>query len=100
MRMLFDMYDLDGTNTLDRNELTIMIRSLLDIAGDRLEDDKVERLICGMINESNLSSKELLSFEDFLTLIERHQSQIADELNNRGFGFTQCEQDMNIQKTR
>lgn len=98
MRMLFDMYDLDGSNGLDHNELTIMIRSLLDIAGDRLDDEQLEQLISGMITQCGLQNKELLSFEDFLLLIQRHQTQLADELNNRGFGFTKCEQDINKHK--
>lgn len=86
LRIIFDMCDDDGNGVIDKQELTKMLRSLVDIAKtDSLGEDQVMELIKGMFSTAGLDSKEKLDYEDFKFLMKEFRMDfIAIGLDCKG----------------
>lgn len=86
LRIIFDMCDDDGNGVIDKQELTKMLRSLVDIAKtNSLGEDQVTEIIQGMFETAGLQSKEQLSFEDFKTVMKDYKGDfIAIGLDCKG----------------
>lgn len=86
MRVIFDMCDDDGNGVIDKQELTKMLTSLVDIAKtDSLGEDQVMELIKSMFSTAGLDSKDRLDYDDFkLIMKEFRMDFIAIGLDCKG----------------
>ncbi|GIY32341.1 dual oxidase [Caerostris darwini] len=86
LRIIFDMCDDDGNGVIDKQELTKMLRSLVDIAKtNSLGEDQVMELIKGMFSTGGLDEKEKLNYEDFKVLMKEFKGDfIAIGLDCKG----------------
>ncbi|XP_054708131.1 dual oxidase-like [Uloborus diversus] len=86
LRIVFDMCDDDGNGVIDKQELTKMLRSLVDIAKTNSMDEiQVMDLIHGMFAASGLQDKEELNYEDFKVMMREYKGDfIAIGLDCKG----------------
>ncbi|XP_035222142.1 dual oxidase-like isoform X3 [Stegodyphus dumicola] len=86
LRVIFDMCDDDGNGVIDKQELTKMLRSLVDIAKtNSLGEDQVMELIKGMFGTAGLDSKDKLNYDDFKVLMKEFKGDfIAIGLDCKG----------------
>uniref|UniRef100_A0A2P2I0U3 NAD(P)H oxidase (H2O2-forming) n=1 Tax=Hirondellea gigas TaxID=1518452 RepID=A0A2P2I0U3_9CRUS len=86
LRIIFDMCDNDRNGVIDKQELSEMLRSLVDIAKtQKLTDEEVEDLINEMFRSSGLKENESLSYDDFKKLMrESNGDFIAIGLDCKG----------------
>lgn len=86
LRIVFDMCDDDGNGVIDKQELTKMLRSLVDIAKtNSLTEQQVMELIHGMFAASGLQNKEELNYEDFKVMMKEYKGDfIAIGLDCKG----------------
>ncbi|UYV75196.1 bli-3 [Cordylochernes scorpioides] len=77
LRIIFDMCDAEGRGTIEKQELTRILRSLVDIAKTAsLSEDQVQALIGDMFSAAGLQDKERLSYEDFTLLMQEYKGDL------------------------
>lgn len=86
LRIIFDMCDNDGNGVIDKQELTKMLRSLVDIAKtNSMTEDQVMELIQGMFAATGLDNKEELTYDDFKLMMREYRGDfIAIGLDCKG----------------
>ncbi|RWS27681.1 dual oxidase-like protein [Leptotrombidium deliense] len=85
-RIIFDMCDNNGNGTIDKQELTKMLRSLVDIAkNDSMTEEQVNDLIEGMFAAAGIEEKEELTYDDFKRMMKEYKGDfIAVGLDCKG----------------
>ncbi|CAD6230974.1 GSCOCT00006904001.3-RA-CDS [Cotesia congregata] len=74
LRIIFEMCDKDSDGVIDKEELSEMLRSLVEIARTTsLSDDHVTELIDGMFQGAGLESKESLNYNDFKLMMNEYK---------------------------
>lgn len=86
LRIIFDMCDNDRNGVIDKEELSEMLRSLVEIARTTsLSDDHVTELIDGMFQDAGLEYKYDLTYSDFKVLMQEYKGDfIAIGLDCKG----------------
>ncbi|XP_072392840.1 dual oxidase [Diabrotica undecimpunctata] len=86
LRIIFDMCDNDRNGVIDKEELSDMLRSLVEIARTTsLSDDHVTELIDGMFQDAGLEYKYYLTYSDFKVLMQEYKGDfIAIGLDCKG----------------
>ena len=71
LRIIFDMCDTDRNGAIDKEELSELLNSLVDIAKtQRLSKDEVNELINSMFKSAGFKDKESLSYDDFKIMMK------------------------------
>lgn len=71
LQIIFDMCDSDKNGTVDKEELSELLNSLIDIAKTkRLSDEEVGELINSMFKSAGFSDKNSLNYDDFKTMMK------------------------------
>ncbi|KAK0174536.1 hypothetical protein PV327_010296 [Microctonus hyperodae] len=74
LRIIFDMCDKDSNGVIDKEELSEMLRSLVEIARTTsLSDDHVTELIDGMFQDAGLERKDYLTYNDFKLMMNEYK---------------------------
>ncbi|XP_064475298.1 dual oxidase 2-like [Ornithodoros turicata] len=77
MKLMFDMYDIDHSGKLTREEFAGMIKSLLELANQSLSQEKLTDLISSMFREAGLSQKQTITLQDFQHLLSSYKDQLG-----------------------
>ncbi|XP_070541735.1 dual oxidase 2-like isoform X2 [Ptychodera flava] len=79
LRLFFDMYDLDHSGTMTREEFKKMIKSFLDIVSASVETEKLDELVDSMFAQAGYQNKDQLTFEDFDRIMSTsgHKDELA-----------------------
>ncbi|KAJ8969155.1 hypothetical protein NQ314_001896 [Rhamnusium bicolor] len=78
LRIIFDMCDNDGNGVIDKEELSEMLRSLVEIARTTsLSDDHVTELIDGMFQDAGLQHKDFLTYSDFKLMMKEYKGDFV-----------------------
>ncbi|XP_018563303.1 dual oxidase [Anoplophora glabripennis] len=78
LRIIFDMCDNDGNGVIDKEELSEMLRSLVEIARTTsLSDDHVTELIDGMFQDAGLQHKDVLTYYDFKLMMKEYKGDFV-----------------------
>ncbi|XP_022705418.1 dual oxidase-like isoform X3 [Varroa jacobsoni] len=85
-RIIFDMCDNDGNGVIDKEELTKMLRSLVDIAkANSLTEHQTMEIIQGMFATAGLENKDRLDYDDFKAIMKEYRGDfIAIGLDCKG----------------
>lgn len=85
-RIIFDMCDKNGNGMIQKQELTKMLRSLVDIAKtNSLSEYETTDIISGMYASAGLENTEELNYEDFKKMMKEHRGDfIAIGLDCKG----------------
>ncbi|XP_067143803.1 dual oxidase-like isoform X2 [Centruroides vittatus] len=79
LRIIFDMCDNDGVGVVGRDELSKMLRSLVDMAKtSSLTERPVTDAIDCVFAAAGLRDKEELSYEDFSNIMKEHTAHLVD----------------------
>ena len=71
LQIIFDMCDSDKNGTVDKEELSELLNSLIDIAKTkRLSDEEVGELINSMFKSAGFNDKNSLNYDDFKTMMK------------------------------
>jgi len=71
LQIIFDMCDTDKNGTVDKEELSELLNSLVDIAKtQRLSNEEVSELINSMFKSAGFQDKDSLSYDDFKTMMK------------------------------
>ena len=77
LRIIFDMCDNDRNGTIDKDELSEMLKSLVDIAKtNSLTDMEVTELIDGMFKSAGLEEKDVMTYDDFKLLMKEFKGDL------------------------
>ncbi|XP_043219093.1 dual oxidase-like [Amphibalanus amphitrite] len=77
LRIIFDMCDNDRNGTIDKDELSEMLRSLVEIAKtNSLTDMEVTELIDGMFKSAGLEEKDVMTYDDFKLLMKEFKGDL------------------------
>ncbi|XP_024941006.1 dual oxidase isoform X3 [Cephus cinctus] len=78
LRIIFDMCDKDSNGVIDKEELSEMLRSLVEIARTTsLSDDHVTELIDGMFQDAGLERKDYLTYNDFKLMMKEYKGDFV-----------------------
>lgn len=78
LRIIFDMCDNDRNGVIDKEELSEMLRSLVEIARTTsLSDDHVTELIDGMFQDAGLQHKDSLTYNDFKEMMKEYKGDFV-----------------------
>ncbi|KAL4228920.1 NAD(P)H oxidase [Mactra antiquata] len=86
LQTLFRMFDLDGSGTLDRDELLKLFSSLLEMADSSLSKPDIENLVESICQQHGLTTQDAINFDDFCTILSPHM----DKLWNAGLDWKGC----------
>lgn len=76
LRVIFDMCDNEGDGIIDKEDLTRMLRSLVDIAkSNALEEKQVMETIDNMFESVGLGEKDELTWDDFKLVMKGQEGQ-------------------------
>ena len=71
LRIIFDMCDTDRNGSIDKEEFSELLNSLVDIAKtQRLSNEEVTELINSMFKSAGFQDKESLSYDDFKIMMK------------------------------
>jgi len=71
LQIIFDMCDSDKNGTVDKEELSELLNSLIDIAKtQRLSNEEVGELINSMFKSAGFQDKDALTYDDFKTMMK------------------------------
>ncbi|XP_060531820.1 dual oxidase 2-like [Cylas formicarius] len=68
-KLLFNLYDIDGTGYLRSKDFTLIIKSFLETVGGQVDDREIEQSIMAMLKKAGVEHKSELSFSDFKLII-------------------------------
>ncbi|XP_078052427.1 dual oxidase-like isoform X2 [Augochlora pura] len=88
VKFMFDMYDINGTGRLTKNDFKNMLRSLMETVNADVTDNNLETLMHSMMEHANIVAKETIDLQDF--------KQILSDFNNK---FNYAELEFNINTT-
>ncbi|XP_076380631.1 dual oxidase 1 isoform X2 [Megalopta genalis] len=88
VKFMFDMYDINGTGRLTKNDFKNMLRSLMETVNADVTDNNLETLMHSMMEHANIVTKETIDLQDF--------KQILSDFNNK---FNYAELEFNINTT-
>lgn len=78
LRIIFDMCDNDRNGVIDKEELSEMMRSLVEIARTAsIKDDQVTRVIDGMFQDVGLEHKNHLTYQDFKLMMKEYKGDFV-----------------------
>merc|ERR1719225_1781264 len=77
LQIIFDMCDTDRNGTVDKEELSELFHSLVDIAKtQRLSKEEVTELINSMFKSAGFQDKEDLNYDDFKLMMKEHKEDL------------------------
>ena len=76
LRLMFRIYNTDGSGILKKSEFHDMLKHLLEGANTRVESDRFDQTLESMFSDAGLSGQEELTFDDFKRLFSPHLEQI------------------------
>ncbi|XP_029667919.1 dual oxidase 2-like, partial [Formica exsecta] len=82
MKLMFDMYDINGIGRLKREEFSAMLRSFMETSNADITDDELEALVQSMMYHADLANKETINLQDF--------QQILSDFNDK-FNYAELE---------
>ncbi|XP_031836587.1 dual oxidase 1-like isoform X2 [Nomia melanderi] len=77
VKLMFDMYDINGTGRLKKDDFKNMLRSLMETVNADITDNNLETLVQSMMDHANIAIKETINLQDFHQIL----SDFNDKLN-------------------
>eukprot|EP00117_Sycon_ciliatum_P014232 scpid13674/ scgid14577/ Dual oxidase 1; Large NOX 1; Long NOX 1; NADPH thyroid oxidase 1; Thyroid oxidase 1 len=90
LRLIFRIYNTDGSGLLKRAEFNDMLKHLLEGAGTTVEDAKVDTTWRSMFSDAGLDEQNELTFEEFHRLFSPHMAQIMPNVHLEFAGMSEA----------
>ncbi len=77
LALMFNMYDIDRSGHLSRDEFKTMLKSMMETVSASLEQQQLEDVISSMFKAAGFENKEDLSLDDFIKLMGDHKEELS-----------------------
>lgn len=78
IKLMFDMYDVDGSGSLNRVEFKKMLKSMMELVNAAVTPDQMDQLVESMFSAAGFQGKEDLTLEDFKLLLRDHKEELSE----------------------
>ena len=78
IKLMFDMYDVDKSGSLDRVEFKKMLKSMMELVNAAVTPDQMEQLVESMFAAAGFQSKDTLDLDDFKLLLRDHKEELSE----------------------
>lgn len=86
LKLMFDMYDVDKSGSLSRDEFCNMLKGMMELVNASVNPDQLDQLIDSMFAAAGFQNKQQLTLEDFNVLLRDHKEELHNaRLNITGF---------------
>ena len=77
IKLMFDMYDVDKSGRLSRDEFRKMLKAMMELVNASVSPDQMDGLIDSMFASAGFQNKQELTLEDFSVLLRDHKEQLS-----------------------
>ena len=92
IKLMFDMYDVDKSGALDREEFKKMLKAMMEMVNASVAPDQMDQLIDSMFTAAGFQNKQDLTLEDFNVLLRDHKEELSSaHLKVSGFDVPEVE---------
>ncbi|XP_012281785.1 dual oxidase 2 isoform X2 [Orussus abietinus] len=77
VKLMFDMYDVNGTGRLLKEDFVNMLRSFMETVNADVTNTELETLVQTMMNEAGISRKEAIDLQDFQRLLGKYSDKLS-----------------------
>ena len=77
IKLMFDMYDVDRSGELDKDEFKKMLRAMMELVNASVTPDQMDQLINQMFESAGFQNKQSLTLEDFNVLLRDHKEELS-----------------------
>ena len=77
IKLMFDMYDVDKSGSLSRDEFRKMLKAMMELVNASVTPDQIDGLIESMFTSAGFQNKQELTLEDFNVLLRDHKEQLS-----------------------
>ena len=92
IKLMFDMYDVDKSGILDREEFKKMLKAMMEMVNASVAPDQMDQLIDSMFTAAGFQNKQDLTLEDFNVLLRDHKEELSSaHLKVSGFDVPEVE---------
>lgn len=86
LKLMFDMYDVDKSGSLSRDEFCNMLKGMMELVNASVNPDQLDQLIDSMFAAAGFQNKQQLTLEDFNVLLRDHKEELHNaRLNITGY---------------
>ena len=86
LKLMFDMYDVDKSGSLSREEFRNMLKGMMELVNASVNPDQLDQLIDSMFSAAGFQNKQQLTLEDFNVLLRDHKEELHNaRLNITGY---------------
>jgi dual oxidase len=78
LRLMFDLYDIDNSGSLEKEEFTRMTKALLEMVNTSMTTERVNDMISGLFAARGFQQKDNLTFEDFKVLMSDQKETLQN----------------------
>ena len=92
IKLMFDMYDVDKSGSLDRIEFKKMLKAMMEMVSAQVSADQMDQLIESMFAAAGFQNKQDLTLKDFNVLLRDHKEELSSaHLNVKGYDVPEVE---------
>ena len=85
LELMFRMYDVDNSGTLEKHEFRKMLRSMMEMVNASVATEQLDHLVDSLFRSAGFQDKEKLSVDDFKVLMRDHKEELSNaRLNIQG----------------
>ena len=77
IKLMFEMYDVDKSGQLSREEFRKMLRAMMELVNASVSPDQMDQLIDSMFASAGFQNKQELTLEDFNVLLRDHKEELS-----------------------
>ena len=77
IKLMFDMYDIDRSGELDKNEFKKMLKAMMELVNATVSANQMDQLINQMFESAGFQNKQSLTLEDFNVLLSDHKEELS-----------------------
>ena len=78
IKLMFEMYDVDKSGELSRDEFRKMLKAMMEMVSATVSPDQMDGLIDSMFTSAGFQNKQELTLDDFNVLLRDHKDQLSN----------------------
>ena len=92
IKLMFDMYDVDKSGRLDKEEFKKMLKAMMEMVNASVGPDQMDQLVDSMFTAAGFQNKQELTLDDFNVLLRDHKEELSSaHLKVSGFDVPEME---------
>lgn len=77
LKLMFDMYDINGTGQLKREDFTNMLRSFMETVNADISDNELESVVHSMMTQAQIATKDTIDLQDFKNILGEYNDKLS-----------------------